>query len=600
MPELAVLVPTRGRPGNIRRLIAAWDFTNAWDVADLVLAVDADDPRYYEYGAVLDEFLDDTPDDTPSPLKMITFTEWMPMVHKLERTVSQLIVDSSYFALGFAGDDHLPQTIGWAERYLAVLHELGTGMVYGDDGYQGQNLSTEWAVTADAVRALGRMVPAPVEHMYCDNAMMDLFGGAGALRHLPEVRIEHMHPIAGKAESDAQYQRVNHRDQFKRDKLRYEDWRGHTMLTDIQAIRALRPGRPDVRPEKSVQSRLRPGTMPRSVTPRPRGNRMTRLSIPRHFKKVRGATPDEIGVALADFAAQVPSDQAIVEIGVFQGRTALLMAWGARQGNGAHLWGVDLWEKAGNTYAPPFNEEGSRRWAEYNVMALGYNSSITLVHDFSANVARDWVTSPDLVGYGNRQVGLIFIDGDHSKEGALADVELWAPHLAPNAVIALDDYGHPDWPGVAEAVDEMVAEGFLEPIKIFHDHLAVTQLAIRQETPEESAAIVDANLRAAGSEGLHAVTAITSEGVSPSPGWATGEEPGPEPQPNLAEPMPVAEAPPLWFIVHEGELGSVRPGTSTEDLNTGQLRALARARGIRLGPRKDLRESMLQALRDGE
>jgi len=572
--ELAVLVPTRGRPGNIRKVISAWDFTNAWDVADLILLVDDDDPEIEGYQTLLSEFLEGCPPGAPSPLGILCYRTWLPMVHKLNEAAIHMATGSSHFALGFAGDDHLPQTIGWAQRYLTVLHELGSGMVFGDDGYQGGNLSTEWAVTADTVRALGRMVPAPVEHMYCDNAMVDLFTAAGALRYLPEVRIEHMHPIAGKAQTDEQYKRVNSREQFKKDRAAYEGWQRSGMLTDVATIRALRPGLPDVRPSRAAESKKRPGSMARSVTPRPRGNRMTRLPIPRHFKRVRGATPDEIGLTLADMATQVPKDQAIVELGVFQGRTALLMAWGARQGQGAHLWGIDAWNLPGNTYGPPFNELGSKTWAEYNVMALGYNSGITLVNTFAAEAARDWTGPP---------IGLLFVDDDHSKEGALAAVELWAPHLAPGAVIALDDYGHPDWPGVREAVDELVAEGFLAPVEIFHDRLAVTALRVAPdpdtelsiETPEQSAAIVDANLQAAGSEGL---TAITSEGVEPLP----------------IKGGTVPNGPPEGWI--QDADGWIDPAS----MNLGQLRALAKKRGIVLGKRKDLRADIIQALRDGK
>lgn len=579
-PELAVLIPTRGRPGNIHKVIAAWDFTNAWDVADMLLIADADDPEiegYRDLAAAIEH------PDTGQPLVRLTvMPEWVPMVHKLNQVAANLAQSGVYFALGFAGDDHLPQTIGWAKRYLTVLHELGSGMVFGDDGYQGANLSTEWAVTSDAVHALGRMVPAPVQHMYCDNSMMALFDGAGALRHLPEVRIEHMHPIAGKAENDDQYKRVNHRDQFKRDRAQFESWQRSGMLADIAAIRALRPGQPDVRPDR--EPARRPGLMPRAVPPRSRGQRaVTRFGIPRHFKKVRGATPDEIGVTLADMASQVPGDQAIVELGVFQGRTSLLMAWGARQGGGAHLWGIDAWDLPGNTYGPPFNEVGSKTWAEYNVMALGYNSGITLIQDFAVSAAQAW---PD-----GAKIGLLFIDDDHSYTGARQAVLSWAPHLAPGAVIALDDYGHPDWPGVKEAVDELVTDGYLAPLEIFHERLAVTRLVKDSDTQ------------------VSTPTAITSEGVSPEPvntesgppeGWVRDGEGRWAPP---VQGVPIAtfsDTEPDRGVVQGAELGSVLPGTRIDDLNTGQLRALARARGIRLGTRKDLRESMLQALRDGE
>lgn len=599
--ELAVIVPTRGRPENIRKVIGAWDFTNAWDVADLILAVDGDDSEYQGYADLFEEHRHP---DTGEPLFFINVQDkWTPMVHKLDRVAVDLA--RAYFAVGFAGDDHLPQTIGWAQRYLTVLREMGTGMVYGDDGYQGVNLSTEWAITSDTVRALGRMVPAPVEHMYCDNSMMDLFNGAGALRHLPEVRIEHRHPVAGKADSDDQYKRVNHRDQFSKDRKAYEKWRSSGMVTDINTVRALRApdapvyrlGKP--RPVASPPPTSRTRGQIRRSGPTQRRPDVARFPFSREFKEVRGATPDEIGMTLADFAVQVPADQEIVELGVFQGRTALIMAWGAKQGHGAHVTAIDPWDLPGNVYDPPFTDEQSKAWAHYRVRELGYADRIALVQAFSDRVAADW---PDLV-FGGKPVGLLYVDGDHTREGARRDIESWASHLAPGAVIAVDDYGHPDWPGVGQAVDELVAEGLLAPIEIYHDRLAVTHLA----------------------EGTPKVTSITSEGVSPAPytvdvhlpegeDWMT--EPNPEDHARLAEewrrvdPEGVAalEAS-AEELTRKSQVSAeeavnagvnVPVGTSIEELNTVQLRALAKHRGIVLGARKDKRDAMLQALRAGE
>jgi predicted O-methyltransferase YrrM len=597
--ELAVIVPTRGRPENIRKVISAWDFTNAWDVADLVLVIDRDDPEYQRYEALHEEHRH--PDTGEELFSIHVQPHWVPMVHKLNYTAFTLT--EGYFALGFAGDDHLPQTIDWAKRYLTVLHEMGTGMVYGDDGYQGRKLSTEWAITSDVVRALGRMVPAPVEHMYCDNAMMDLFNGAGALRHLPEVRIEHMHPIAGKADSDDQYKRVNHRDQFSRDRRAYERWRSSGMVTDINTVRSLRaPGAPvsRVEPVRPVASRP-PAPRTRGVVrrsgPTQRKADMARFPFSREFKEVRGATPDEIGMTLADFALQVPADQEIVELGVFQGRTALIMAWGAKQGHGAHVTAIDPWDLEGNVYDPPFTDVDSRRWAEYRIRELGYADRIELIQAFSHEVAENWGSRTD-DGEHPKKVGLLYVDGDHTKEGARRDIESWAPHLVPGAVIAVDDYGHPDWPGVGQAVDELVAEGFLEPIEIYHDRLAVTHLT---ETATNAGAVMELTKGEGWTEPR--ITAITSEGVSPSPVNAQldrdhaalgGHEDwmsDPEPDTEVSTSGP--------YYVQTGELEDVAVGTPVDSLNTVQLRALAKHRGITLGARKDKRDAMLQALRDG-
>lgn len=486
--RLAVIVPTRGRPENIHKVIAAWDETDAWECADLYPVVDADDPEVEGYREVFREFPKLWPMQIPT---------WEPLVPKLNWAAKVRAEEDQHFAIAFAGDDHLPRTQGWAQQYLSALWQMRTGMVYGDDGYQGAKLSTEWAVTADVVRELGRMVPAPVDHLFCDNAMMDLFGGAGALRHLPEVRIEHMHPAAGKGASDDQYVKVNSRMQYSADGKTYQGWRKLDLPSQIEIIRKLR-GETPAAPARPSRERTRPvrGSGPRKVQ-RSGPSRFSvppksKFPFPTEFRQVVGATPDEIAFTLADFAKQVPADQEIVELGVYQARTALIMAWGAAQGNGAHVTAVDAWDLPGNTYHPPFTDAATRERAYANVQNLGYGERATLIRGFASEVGREWVENPKK---GGASVGLLFVDDDHSADGVNAAFEAWRPHLADGAVIAFDDYGHPDWPGVAQAVDELVDSGTLAPIELYHDRLAVTRIAAAPN-PERK------------------ITSITSEGVS--------------------------------------------------------------------------------------
>lgn len=574
MPELAIIVPTRGRPENVRKVIAAWDFTNAWEVADLVLATDGDDPeikRYWSIVVGLEHF-------KAGDLRTIELPVWMPMVHKLNAVAMILSDEGSHFAIGFAGDDHLPQTIGWAQTYLRELHALKTGMVYGDDGYQGKKLCTEWAMTADVVRTLGRMVPAPVEHMYCDNSVLDLFTGAGAVTHLPGVRIEHFNPYAGqKAPMDEQYKRVNSREQFKRDKASYDKWRNGQMSEDVAAVKALQPNRKA--PPRQRKEVRKVGV---------------KSPFPYWFKQIVGVTPEDIGITLADFAIQVPADQEIVELGVYHGKTALQMAWGARQGNGAHVTAIDPWELSGNVYGDTMGDlDAARRWARYWVQSLGYSDHIELIQAFSYQVADSWSTE-ETYSRPSKSVGLLFIDGDHTEEGARRDIESWAPHLAPGAVIAIDDYVNENYPGVAAAVDALVAEGVLAPVQVYHDRLAVTGLTSMMANLDAIQELTG------GKEGTEPeITAITSEGVSPSP-FPPDLDAALRTALELPEdPKPTAETHPRMFV-GEDEIPPVAAGTFIDDLNLGQLRALARKRGIVLGRRKDLREQVLDALADGK
>jgi cephalosporin hydroxylase len=56
-------------------------------------------------------------------------------------------------------------------------------------------------------------------------------------------------------------------------------------------------------------------------------------------------------------------------------------------------------------------------------------------------------------------VDLLFVDSTHECAATVAELRAWEPRLADGALVALHDYGHPDFPGVAEAVRELGIEG---------------------------------------------------------------------------------------------------------------------------------------------
>ena len=51
------------------------------------------------------------------------------------------------------------------------------------------------------------------------------------------------------------------------------------------------------------------------------------------------------------------------------------------------------------------------------------------------------------------ELDLAFIDGDHSYEGAKADIKAWTPIVREGGILAGHDY-YTRWPGVVRAVDE--------------------------------------------------------------------------------------------------------------------------------------------------
>lgn len=72
---------------------------------------------------------------------------------------------------------------------------------------------------------------------------------------------------------------------------------------------------------------------------------------------------------------------------------------------------------------------------------------VHIVHEFSAIAATQVPGGLDFV----------FIDADHSYEGARQDIECWCGLLRPGGLLGGHDYANPRFPDVKQAVDDAVA-----------------------------------------------------------------------------------------------------------------------------------------------
>jgi hypothetical protein len=228
MPDLVVVVPSRGRPKAVAELAQQCAKTCTADTV-LLVVVDTDDPTLPEYQA---------PDGTQ------VFFTWAPPdsghVGAINWGAERALEDFHPFAIGKLDDDHRPRSKGWDADLLAALRELRTGIAYANDLLQGQNLPTAPVITADIIQALGFMAPPVLRHLYCDNFWRDLGEQADCLRYLPAAVVEHMHPIAGKAPMDDGYRRANAPEQFSTDGAAYETYKREGLAGDVAKVRALR------------------------------------------------------------------------------------------------------------------------------------------------------------------------------------------------------------------------------------------------------------------------------------------------------------------------------------------------------------------------
>lgn len=223
---MIVVVPSRGRPQNIAELIESF-YATCKANTKLWVCVDDDDPELNEYSRVVH--------GGPGGYTYLWVDKPSRIGPILNRVVPKAAEQDDVVA--FMGDDHRPRTVAWDQLYINTLRDMGTGVVYGNDLIQGAVIPTQVAMTSDIVKATGKFVPEGMLHLWLDNVWKTI-GEATKLRYLPDVIVEHMHPIAGKSEWDEGYARNNADEVFEADRLRYEDWKVNELPLWLEQIRS--------------------------------------------------------------------------------------------------------------------------------------------------------------------------------------------------------------------------------------------------------------------------------------------------------------------------------------------------------------------------
>jgi hypothetical protein len=78
--------------------------------------------------------------------------------------------------------------------------------------------------------------------------------------------------------------------------------------------------------------------------------------------------------------------------------------------------------------------------------------------------------------YEGPPVGLLYIDGDHAKRAAIADLRAWRSHLTDDALVVFDDYAMTNNPGVKVAVEALTESGELADVQEVVSRIAVCKL----------------------------------------------------------------------------------------------------------------------------
>lgn len=88
---------------------------------------------------------------------------------------------------------------------------------------------------------------------------------------------------------------------------------------------------------------------------------------------------------------------------------------------------------------------------------LQRNLRLAQVPEESVTLLRGNSGDPEILERARRcRYDLILLDGDHSFEGVARDFKAYRDLVEVDGFLVFDDYGHPGWPGVKEAVDQLV------------------------------------------------------------------------------------------------------------------------------------------------
>lgn len=126
--------------------------------------------------------------------------------------------------------------------------------------------------------------------------------------------------------------------------------------------------------------------------------------------------------ALVKLAQRLPPNPVVINIGAGAGTSGLTFM---ESRGDLTLFTIDIQDVS----SPHGCLEGERNACKPAGYVLG--ERWFQIHNDSKDVGRSWARGP---------VDMVFIDGDHSYEGATGDINAWMPHIKPGGIIAVHDY----------------------------------------------------------------------------------------------------------------------------------------------------------------
>jgi predicted O-methyltransferase YrrM len=152
----------------------------------------------------------------------------------------------------------------------------------------------------------------------------------------------------------------------------------------------------------------------------------------RRMVEAPGFLSEREGRFLALAAAASPAEGTILEIGSFKGKSTVGLAAIAKHYGMPPIVAVDPFTAPSRTDPSLQGAESSYGEFVRTVRGAGVEEHVEVHQARSSDLAPSW----------NRPLRFLWIDGDHTYAGTKADLDMYRPHLADGAIVAMHDALH--------------------------------------------------------------------------------------------------------------------------------------------------------------
>jgi MMP 1-O-methyltransferase len=156
-------------------------------------------------------------------------------------------------------------------------------------------------------------------------------------------------------------------------------------------------------------------------------------------RAAKGFMPDDEGLALHAAGREAAAVGPLLEIGSYCGKSAVYLGAAAR-GGGTVLFSVDHHRGS---------EENQAGWEHHDAevvdAATGRMDTLPFFRRTIEQAGLEHAVvavvgdSPTIAAHWRTPLGLVFVDGGHALDVALADYEAWSPHVAAGGLLVFHD-----------------------------------------------------------------------------------------------------------------------------------------------------------------